>query len=77
RIWALAYWRPAPAGDPDAAALSPLPVGATMALAGLVAITVAAGVWPEPVMALAQDAARGLLDPSAYVLSVFPVEASQ
>lgn len=85
RIWALAYWRPVPedqardgaAEPPDPMDIRPLSIGATAALAGLVAITVAAGVWPEPVMALAQDAARGLLDPSAYVLSVFPVEASQ
>lgn len=77
RIWVLAYWRPAP--DEDAANVVPvsLSAGVTIALAGLVAITIAAGVWPEPVMALAQDAARGLIDPSAYVLSVFPVEASQ
>ena len=77
RIWILAYWRPAAGVDPDAAPLNPLPIGATVALAGLVAVTVAAGVWPEPVVALAQEAARGLLDPSTYVLSVFPAEASQ
>ena len=77
RIWLLAYWRPAPGGDDADTLPVALPAGATVALAGLVAITIAAGVWPEPVMALAQDAARGLIDPSAYVLSVFPVEASQ
>lgn len=77
RIWVLAYWRPSPLEDADNALPVSLPMGATVALAGLVAITVAAGVWPEPLMVLAQDAARGLLDPSAYVLSVFPVEASQ
>lgn len=77
RIWVLAYWRPSPAADAGEAVPAALPMGASVALAGLVAITVAAGVWPEPLMALAQDAARGLIDPSAYVLSVFPVEASQ
>jgi multicomponent Na+:H+ antiporter subunit D len=70
RIWALAYWRPAAGSGPSAP--HPLPTGAVMALAGLVVLTVAAGLWPEPVLVLAQDAARGLLDPSAYVLSVFP-----
>ncbi|MDP2731950.1 MAG: Na+/H+ antiporter subunit D [Hoeflea sp.] len=75
RIWVLAYWRPAPGGELEAG--GPLPAGATAALFGLVLLTTAAGIWPEPVMALAQDAARGLLDPSAYVLSVFPAEASQ
>jgi multicomponent Na+:H+ antiporter subunit D len=29
------------------------------ALAGLVVLTVGAGLWPEPVLVLAQDAARG------------------
>ena len=77
RIWVLAYWRPSPATDAGETGPAALPMGASVALAGLVAITVAAGVWPEPLMALAQDAARGLIDPSAYVLSVFPVEASQ
>jgi len=77
RIWLLAYWRPAANVDPDAEPLSPLPMGATIALAGLVGLSVLVGVWPEPVMALAQDAARGLLDPSAYVLSVFPAEVPQ
>ncbi|WP_417407874.1 Na+/H+ antiporter subunit D [Hoeflea sp.] len=77
RIWVLAYWRPSPGADAGETGPAALPMGASVALAGLVAITVAAGVWPEPLMALAQDAARGLIDPSAYVLSVFPVEASQ
>tara|TARA_R110002020_G_scaffold39991_8_gene118348 strand:+ start:196 stop:1764 length:1569 start_codon:yes stop_codon:yes gene_type:complete len=77
RIWVLAYWRSAPGEAAEKAVLNPLPIGATVALAGLVALTVGAGVWPEPVMALAQEAARGLLDPSAYVQSVFPAEASQ
>jgi len=77
RIWVLAYWRPAPGGQSDRAEVSPLPAGATAALIGLVLLTTAFGVWPEPVMALAKDAALGLLDPSAYVLSVFPAEAMQ
>ncbi|OCW55739.1 Na+/H+ antiporter subunit D [Hoeflea olei] len=77
RIWVLAYWRPAPEGREDTVPLNPPLIGATVALAGLVAVTVAAGLWPDPVMSLAQQAARGLLDPSAYVQSVFPAEAPQ
>jgi multicomponent Na+:H+ antiporter subunit D len=78
RIWALAYWRPANAGalEQHAAAQS-LPAGAMAALAGLVVLSVGAGLWPEPVLVLAQDAALGLIDPSAYVLSVFPGEVPQ
>lgn len=77
RIWALAYWRPAPAGAAEQATAQTLPAGAVAALVGLVVLSVGAGVWPEPVLVLAQDAARGLLDPSAYVLSVFPGEVPQ
>ena len=83
RIWALAYWRPAPLDDEvhsreDHAVAAPetvrLPRGAVAALAGLLLLTTAFGVWPEPLIRLSQDAAIGLLDPSAYVLSVFPGE---
>lgn len=84
RIWALAYWRPAgegaasaQAGSAPGSAAGSAPAGAIAALFGLVALSVAAGVWPEPVLVLSQDAARGLIDPSAYVLSVFPGEAAQ
>ena len=77
RIWALAYWRPAPGGEGDEAVIPKLSMGATAALAGLALVTILAGIWPEPLIALSQDAALGLLDPSAYVLSVFPAEASQ
>jgi multicomponent Na+:H+ antiporter subunit D len=77
RIWALAYWRPAQAEAAEQAAAQTLPAGAVAALAGLVILTIGAGIWPEPVMVLVQDAARGLIDPSAYVLSVFPGEVPQ
>ena len=77
RIWALAYWRPRPPveGDeqPTATAAKIAPT-AVIGLGGLTALTVVFGLWPEPLIALSQDAARGLLDPSAYVLSVFPGE---
>jgi multicomponent Na+:H+ antiporter subunit D len=75
RIFALAYWRPAPVGA------SPLPDtadgGAVVSLAALAALSVVFGLWPEPVIALAQQAASGLIDPSAYILSVFPGEVPQ
>lgn len=75
RIFALAYWRPAPAGT----AASPVADdrGAVVSLAALTALSVAFGLWPEPVIALAQQAASGLIDPSAYILSVFPGEVPQ
>ncbi|MEQ8305775.1 MAG: Na+/H+ antiporter subunit D [Hoeflea sp.] len=87
RIWALAYWRPSPEegrleatqeiASAEINVPGSLPRGTVVALAGLVILTVAAGIWPEPVLKLSQDAALGLLDPSDYVLSVFPGEVSQ
>ena len=75
RIFALAYWRPAPEGASPAPAADDR--GAILSLAALTALSVAFGLWPEPVIALAQQAAAGLLDPSAYILSVFPGEVPQ
>jgi multicomponent Na+:H+ antiporter subunit D len=75
RIWALAYWRPRPAsegGEQENA--PPIAPTAVIGLGGLTVLTVVFGLWPEPLIVLSQDAARGLLDPSAYVLSVFPGE---
>jgi len=74
RVWLLAYWRPAeqaavsvrrPERDiPFAAGYLPL-----VMLAGL---SIAFGLFPEEVIRLAQLAAQQLLDPSAYIQSVFP-----
>ena len=41
-------------------------------LAALGALILALGLYPEPLMALAAEAGRGLLDPTAYLVSVFP-----
>jgi len=78
RIWALAYWRPAPAetAGEKAETVQIKPI-AMVSLASLTALTVGFGLWPEPLIEASQHAARGLLDPSAYVLSVFPGEVPQ
>nr|WP_314087507.1 Na+/H+ antiporter subunit D [uncultured Shinella sp.] len=68
RVFALAYWRPAPAALP----MQTMPVGALLPLVLLTALTVAFGLFPERLMALVQQAAQGLADPSAYIGSVFP-----
>ncbi len=73
RIWALAYWRPL-AEDSAPSTSLPLPRSGRLAVVGLVVLTLAAGLYPEPLIALSQDAARSLIDPSAYILSVFPGE---
>ena len=41
-------------------------------LAVLCGLILAVGLYPEPLLALAAEAGRGLLDPAAYLLSVFP-----
>lgn len=75
RIWALAYWRPRPeSGEAEMVSAPAIAPSAVIGLGALTALTVIFGLWPEPLIALSQDAARGLLDPSAYVLSVFPGE---
>jgi len=68
RVFALAYWRPAPAALP----MQTMPIGALLPLVLLTALTVAFGLFPERLMALVQQAAQGLADPSAYIGSVFP-----
>lgn len=68
RVFALAYWRPAPEPLPAAA----IPASLLLPLAALTALTVAFGVFPEALLSTIQAAAQGLSDPSAYIGSVFP-----
>lgn len=78
RLFGQAFWRGGPAGTPDggeAATLPALPAGdravllaPLMLLAGLAVLI---GLWPAPLLSLAERAAVGLLDPAAYVGSVF------
>lgn len=74
RVFLLAYWRPAPGGEGEAATetdwRTALPIGA---LATLVLVF---GLYPEPLLTLSQAAADGLADPSAYIRSVFPQGAA-
>jgi multicomponent Na+:H+ antiporter subunit D len=68
RVFALAYWRPAPEPLPAAA----IPASLLLPLAALTALTVAFGLFPEALLSTIQAAAQGLSDPSAYIGSVFP-----
>ena len=70
KIWAAAFWSPAPAGMPAAAldARGVLLLGGPAAALGL--LTVAMGVLAEPAVAIAQQAAAQLLDPAVYVAAV-------
>jgi multicomponent Na+:H+ antiporter subunit D len=67
KLWAEAFWKaapdsPAPAARGERAALAPIAL--------LAAVTVAIGLGAGPVFELSRDAARQLLDPSAYVTAV-------
>ena len=84
RVFALAFWRPLPAmsaagSDAEAGQIEreqfqapgpdkPLSLIPLLALAAFV---VAAGVWPEWLAHLTTAAAAGVLDPAAYLQSVF------
>lgn len=77
RIFLLAFWRPQPS---PVVAPAMVVVGATARaapLAGLVAIIVFFGFFPELPMRLSQAAAAGLADPSAYIQSVFPTAGAE
>ena len=48
------------------------PRRAVLPVATLGALVLALGLYPEPLLALAAEAGRGLLDPTLYLQSVFP-----
>ena len=75
RVFALAFWR----NEVDNQAI-PEPLGAVdhtwrygyLPVLMLSAAVIAIGIWPQPLMALANGAATGILEPGAYIGSVFP-----
>ncbi|MBX4928193.1 Na+/H+ antiporter subunit D [Rhizobium binae] len=73
RLFLFAYWRPAPM------ALAPSrPSWRTvLPVAVLTALTIGFGILPERLLALSQAAAAGLVDPRAYLQSVFPEGAQR
>ncbi|MBB4004990.1 multicomponent Na+:H+ antiporter subunit D [Aurantimonas endophytica] len=83
RIFALAFWRPAPevaeasgteaAQAPHPSAPAPGLYGSwsLVPLLGLTVFVLAAGLWPEWLARLTDAAAAGVIDPAAYLSSVF------
>lgn len=85
RVFALAFWRPVPeavevAGaeatsvrEPHPSAPAPGLYGpwSLVPLLGLVVFVFAAGLWPEWLARLTDAGAAGVIDPSAYLSSVF------
>jgi multicomponent Na+:H+ antiporter subunit D len=69
RVFLFAVWRDAPAGRP---ALVPTGVVTTLVVAFLAAVVTFLGLAPQPLVAIAGEGARGLVDPAAYAASVFP-----
>jgi Formate hydrogenlyase subunit 3/Multisubunit Na+/H+ antiporter, MnhD subunit len=72
RVFLLAFWRPLPAGAAVGAPAAPESWRRSAPLAGLVAVIVFFGVFPDVPVRLSQAAAAGLADPAAYIRSVFP-----
>jgi multicomponent Na+:H+ antiporter subunit D len=70
RIFLLAFWRAAPAGDVPRDAR--LPSASMIVVLLLTLASTAVGLWPEPVAALSKAAAFAILEPEPYLRSVFP-----
>ncbi|HWU65045.1 MAG TPA: Na+/H+ antiporter subunit D [Ensifer sp.] len=69
RAFALGWWR-----MPASGTVTPMRMQASelVPLSALTLLSLVIGLYPEPLLALAQTAANGLIDPTAYLHSVFP-----
>ena len=82
RVFLLAYWRAPVEAARDAElgpaiALKPAHLWLRHGpIALLAAFVIWFGLFPEPLIALSQQAALGLLDPSSYIQSVFPTRGA-
>lgn len=72
KIWAAAFWTPHPEGrEPALSTLSARQRRGFLApIAGLAALTLVIGLFPQPFVSFAEAAAADLLDPSAYLAAV-------
>lgn len=68
RVFLFAFWRPAREGRE---AVAP-PASAYLPLVLVVLPILALGIYPQPAIAVAEQAARSLLAPMAYIEAVFP-----
>lgn len=72
KIWGMAFWKPHPDGydpTPDRAP-DHVRVPMMIPIAGLAAMTIVIGFYPEPFVHFAEVAATQLLDPTQYVETV-------
>lgn len=77
KIWAEAFWKPHPQGiEPSLSALAPSAKRhLLLPIAGLAAMTLVIGFYPEPFVAFAEAAAAQLLDPTDYMATVLGGDA--
>jgi multicomponent Na+:H+ antiporter subunit D len=72
RIWSHAFWAPAPSGGvglgPDNRQSERRLL--TLPAAGLALVILAIGLMPEPLLQVAEGAAKGILEPEAYLQAV-------
>jgi multicomponent Na+:H+ antiporter subunit D len=75
KIWGMAFWKPHPEGIEPTPDRVPARVRIPMMIpiAGLAAMTVGIGLFPEPFVQFAEVAAGQLLDPADYVETVLGV----
>ncbi|MEL6920680.1 MAG: Na+/H+ antiporter subunit D [Pseudomonadota bacterium] len=71
RVFGFAFWRPAPGGRDDAFDAPPFDRTGMAAALALVAVSVVAGLYPEPFIQVADRAAFELLHPIGYIEAVF------
>ena len=69
RLWAFMFWRSPPDLVPQSAEKR-AGTGRVAASGILVAVVVAAGLWPNPVVEAVRIGAADFLDPSRYVTAV-------
>ena len=75
RVFLLCFWRPSPVElQPIVSARS---APSLLPVAGLTALVVIFGLFPESIVDLSQRAANGLANPTDYIRSVFPMGAAR
>jgi multicomponent Na+:H+ antiporter subunit D len=72
RVFAFAFWRPKPAMSSSLEAPGAIPASIYAMLFALAIPLLILGLYPEPILQLAEAAASGLLEPMAYIGGVLP-----
>lgn len=73
KIWAEAFWKPAPAAGGAAAEMPPISAVMLAPAALLSGLTLAIGLYPAPFFSLARQAAFELMHPAGYARAVLGV----